>query len=109
MTTLCSTQPMTSIRQAPVAEDELKSAQGFSLVNSLRKLGQLIATRLATRRQQKIDRDAFRHMLTLNDEMLDDIGVTRDAVRWAAQLPLEENAARALRETAQGGSRVEYW
>jgi uncharacterized protein YjiS (DUF1127 family) len=54
------------------------------------------------RRQQYIDRDAFLQMLKLDDELLDDIGVNREAVLWAARLPLSEDAARALRESLHG-------
>lgn len=54
--------------------------------------------RIAIRSQQKIDRQAFETMLGLDDALLNDIGVTRDAVRWAAQLPLKEDAAIALRQ-----------
>ena len=67
-----------------------------------------LATRYETRRQQRIARDAFKHMESLSDELLADIGVNRDSVRWAAKLPIEVDAALALREVAQGGSRVEY-
>jgi uncharacterized protein YjiS (DUF1127 family) len=40
-----------------------------------------------------------RNMLELDDRMLADIGVRRDEVAWAAQLPLAVNAAIEL-ETA---------
>jgi len=43
-------------------------------------------------------------MLALSDELLDDIGVTRDDVRWAAQLPMSVDAACALREVSKGAS-----
>ena len=52
--------------------------------------------RLEIRRAQKDARDAFLTMLTLEDKILDDIGVTRDDVKWAASLPIEVNASRAL-------------
>lgn len=35
-----------------------------------------------------------------DDYILRDIGITRDEVRWAAQLPLSQNAALALEEEA---------
>lgn len=54
-----------------------------------------------TRQERKISRDAFQHLLKLDDGLLDDIGVTRDAVRWAASLPLSEDAAQALEDTAR--------
>ena len=35
-----------------------------------------------------------------SDAILDDIGVTRDEVAWAAELPLNTNAARELEQAA---------
>ncbi len=49
------------------------------------------------RRQARIDRDAFRTMLGLEEHMLRDIGVTRGDVVWASRLPLSVNAAEELR------------
>ncbi|MFK7855229.1 MAG: hypothetical protein AB8B79_13995 [Granulosicoccus sp.] len=57
---------------------------------------------LKVRHERKINRDAFSHLLKLEDDLLDDIGVTRDSVRWAASLPLSVDASRALEETARG-------
>ena len=56
---------------------------------------------LARRRQLRQDRDAFNAMLSLDDVLLKDIGVTRDNVRWASKLPLEVNAADELRRLSQ--------
>lgn len=50
-------------------------------------------------RQARIDRAAFRQMLSLEDEILDDIGVTRANVEWASQLPIHQSAAQALDAT----------
>lgn len=41
-----------------------------------------------------------RNMLELDDRMLADIGVRRDEVAWAAQLPLAVNAAIELEAAA---------
>lgn len=45
-------------------------------------------------------RAAFMHTIRLDDRILDDMGVTREEVLWAASLPLEDNAALALRARA---------
>ena len=45
-------------------------------------------------------RAAFLTMLSLDERILDDIGVTRDEVRWAASLPLQVNAASELKRLA---------
>lgn len=53
------------------------------------------------RRALKDDRAAFMHMATLDDGILHDIGVTGEDIAWGASLPLEVNAALAVRERAQ--------
>ena len=52
-------------------------------------------------REMKNDRAAFMHMATLDDSTLDDIGVTREDIAWAASLPLDVNAAQAVRARAR--------
>ena len=52
------------------------------------------------RRDLQEARAAFMHTVYLDDRLLDDMGVTREEVSWAASLPIEENAALALRERA---------
>lgn len=43
-------------------------------------------------------RRAVARLEAYDDYMLSDIGVTRDDLRWAANLPLTENAALALED-----------
>jgi uncharacterized protein YjiS (DUF1127 family) len=43
-----------------------------------------------------VTRRAFMNTFRLDDKMLDDIGVTREEVKWAASLPLRVNASHAL-------------
>jgi len=72
--------------------------------SSLQQAFRRLSDWFKTRRERKINRDAFSHLLKLDDDLLDDIGVTRDSVRWAASLPLSVDASRALEETARGRS-----
>ncbi len=51
------------------------------------------------RREQQESRDAFAHLLKLDDSLLQDIGVTRAEVERAAKLPLAEDAAQVLYES----------
>lgn len=53
------------------------------------------------RKLHKDARTAFMTTLRLDDKMLKDIGVTREEAEWAATLPLEINAAKALHARAR--------
>ncbi|MGI9350782.1 MAG: DUF1127 domain-containing protein [Rhizobiaceae bacterium] len=46
--------------------------------------------------QRRVDRDAFKTLLSLDDRSLADIGVTREDVLWANKLPLSQNASHEL-------------
>lgn len=52
-------------------------------------------------------RAAFLHMVHRDDRTLDDAGVTREEVLWAASLPLEINAALALQACATRRRRAQ--
>ncbi|NKB52092.1 MAG: DUF1127 domain-containing protein [Rhizobiaceae bacterium] len=56
---------------------------------------------LQHRRQLKIDRLAFQHLLLLDDHMLHDIGYQRQDIDAANALPLGENAAIAVYQHKQ--------
>ncbi len=60
-----------------------------------------LADYIATRSRQKVDRQAFDTMLTLEECILKDIGVTHGDVVWASKLPLSCNAAHELQKIAQ--------
>ena len=77
---------------------------GERLTGAARAVVSQVSQFLAKRRQQRIDRDAFRHLLTLDNEILDDIGVSRADVEWASSLPLTFNASQELERLARGGS-----
>ena len=69
------------------------------IVNSLKRKFADELAQYQRNRQTRIDREAFRQMLSLDDELLDDIGVTRANVEWASQLPIHQSAAQALEAT----------
>ncbi len=102
-----TTQRCTTREQPMVAETSNASGLLHRLLRatgaaiSVRGTYSKLCSRLAIRHQQRIDRQAFENMLSLDDDLLQDIGVTRDAVRWAAGLPLQEDAALALRDISR--------
>ena len=57
---------------------------------------------LNQRDAQKIKRKKFNNLLDLDDQMLDDIGVTREEVQYASRLPLSQDAATELRRISLG-------
>ena len=61
---------------------------------------------LKTIHRRRESRDAFKHLMSLDDVLLRDIGVTRADVEWAAQLPLKVNAAHALQDCAATHKRL---
>lgn len=53
------------------------------------------------RHDHRLDRAAFLNLTRLDARLLDDIGVTREDVAWASALPIEVNAALALRKRVE--------
>lgn len=62
----------------------------------LRALTARLRDRFETYPQRRERRDAFLNLLRLDDQILDDIGVTRAEVAGAARLPLRSSASEAL-------------
>lgn len=71
----------------------------FAILGKLRSKITDALERYRAYREACIAREAFRNMLTLDDDILDDIGVTRNNVEWASQLPIHLSAAQALEKT----------
>jgi uncharacterized protein YjiS (DUF1127 family) len=67
---------------------------------------QKITTGFRNWQKRRLDRQAFQHMVTLDDPILKDIGVTRADVIWASKLPLSQNAAQELENIARQNKRV---
>lgn len=51
--------------------------------------------------KRREDRDAFKNLLALDERMLKDIGVSRNDVIWASNLPLSINASEELEKIAR--------
>ncbi len=98
------TMVSTSEVQAPHAT---KNSSEFSVIIQPVLSGiAALADYVATRSRQKTDRQAFDTMLTLEEYILKDIGVTRGDVVWASKLPLSRNAALELDIIARHNKRV---
>ncbi len=63
---------------------------------------------LNTRRQQVTNRLAFKNLLTLEANILQDIGVTKEDVIWASKLPLSKNAALELDKIAKANKTMRF-
>ena len=70
----------------------LNRAQSFEAAGVSPALSRLLRNWVARRAVSRLDR--------FDDYMLRDIGVTRDEIQWAANLPLSVNAALALEDRA---------
>lgn len=109
MSTCCPTQNLSIehtqlrvVQQSRSSRSTLQVANGGFSGSLIRGFISRLLQRYSLRRQQKIDRDAFLTMLSLDDKLLDDIGVTRADVTWAANLPLSDDAATVLRQCTKG-------
>ena len=86
------------------------SHEGMSFVSKIasRVIGQLAkaVSYLKTRRQHVTNRLAFKSLLSLEANILHDIGVTREDVIWASKLPLSKNAAVELEKISRASRRM---
>ncbi len=65
----------------------------------------LAKERYQRQKQIRVNRQAFSHMLKLDNHILADIGLSRDDVIWASRLPIDVNAACEL-ETIRKQARA---
>ena len=88
------------------------SRQGIGVVSKIASqaigLVAKAATYFETRRQQVTNRLAFKNLLTLEANILQDIGVTREDVIWASKLPLSQNAALELDKVARANRIMRF-
>lgn len=96
-----------SIKCENVVVDRSVSTGVISTIRTAigQKLGTIVSN-WEIRRQNKISRRAFQSMLTLEDHILHDIGVTRYDVLWANKLPLSQNAAIELNKISKKQRRT---
>ena len=96
MHTVCNEEFRSGIKYQP------RNAQTFvsAIEGYLKNLVSRIYTLFAQRKQQHINRQAFTHLLSLDDYILDDIGVTRYDIVEASRLPMHVNASLKLEKIA---------
>lgn len=73
---------------------------------SIRAIMNSIVTFWQTWQKRRTDRQAFQHMMALDDKLLRDIGLTRSDVIWASRLPLSLNAAVELKKLSLQNKQV---
>ena len=107
MATICSEQNRLDI-DAHLNRVSTVKPRRVSPLSLVSVYGGRFLQRIKRRRAQRESRDAFAHLLKLDDTLLQDIGVTRAEVERAAKLPLAEDAAKALYEATgrYRGNRV---
>ena len=67
----------------------------------------MIKIAIERRIQRTTDRQAFSHLLALDQHTLDDIGITRDDVFWASRLPLSINASHELEKISRSNKNLQ--
>ena len=87
MTNICTTQNI-----APTTGNKLSTIASTAIRQAVSKF----VEKYQTRKQHHINRQAFLQMLTLDEHILADIGVTHGDLLWASKLPIEVNAAKEL-------------
>ncbi len=87
---------MTIIDQDSVQYEKPVSSIGSILKNAGQQIYLHMKSELLLKKSQRERRLALLQMQTLDDHILQDIGVTRDDVNWAGNLPKNINAAKEL-------------
>ncbi len=81
---------------------------GFALNVAAARINSRLITAYKRWAQRRIDRQAFSHLLALDEHILSDIGVSREDVIWATRLPSKVNASRELEKVSQY-NRSRFW
>ncbi len=68
-----------------------------AVVNSVRNFYSAVVNRMIRLREYNDRRRAFERLRSLDDHLLDDIGLNRDDVEWGLELPLWQDAAEQSR------------
>ena len=97
MHSICNDEFHSAIKYQPKSNQTLVTA----LEDYLKSWVNRVNTVFTRAKQRRIDRQAFSHLLSLDDHILDDIGVSRSDVILVSRLPLDINASRELDKIAR--------
>lgn len=90
----------------PIAYHSANQSGFQNIKKTISTLFEAVKRKYAQYRTHRVNRAAFQHLVTLDDGILDDIGVTRSDVKWASQLPLSQNAALELEIIARSNKQT---
>ena len=101
MHTVCNEELHSGIKYQPQNSQTFVSA----IESYLKSLVSRINAVFTQRKQQRVDRQAFSHLLSLDDHILDDIGITRNDILIASRLPINVNASLELEKIARSNKK----
>lgn len=87
---------MTAICNVQTPQPRKFETASSILSGAMRRILNLAVHNYHAYKTHRTNRRAFVQMLNLEEGVLSDIGVTRDDVLWASNLPIEVNAALEL-------------
>ena len=108
MNTLCACTDQTALSTEGVCSNQDSSMRRATpetlmtwMPSLVIKAVQALTHYVSRKYNQRLDRQAFNYLLTLDENLLRDIGVTKQDILWASQLPLEVDAAARIEEIAK--------
>lgn len=102
MHTVCNEEFHSGIKYQPQNSQTFVSA----IENYLKSWATAINIVFTQRKLQRINRQAFSHLLSLDDHILDDIGITRNDILDASRLPVNVNASLELEKKARANKNI---
>lgn len=87
---------MTLVQSEIVHIDKSGSSISAIIGHAARQISALIKSEIQRKKNQHQRRLAFLQMQNLEDNILQDIGISREDLNWASKLPEHVNAAKEL-------------
>lgn len=108
MSTICHSQIPATRPANTILSDKQLSRLPQAVMDITRGATRQLKDAYALRVQRRIDRQAFAQLLSLDDHILRDLGVTRADIIWAKKLPIDTNASGELEKIART-NRAYFW